>query len=59
MELEEIRKLKAELEGGILELIQQFTIKTDLYIREILLYGQLQVGSDKNLNVRVEVKVVL
>ncbi len=59
MEIEEAKKLKAELEMEILELIQQFTIKTDLYVREINLYGQLQVGSDKKLNVAVEVKTVL
>ena len=63
MEIEEAKKLKAELEIEIFELMQQFTTKTGIYVREINLFGQLQarVGmvEDKRLNIRIEVKTAL
>lgn len=63
MELREIRQSKAELETEIFELIQEFTTKTNIYVREIALYGQLQAQAgmveDKRLNIRVEVKTSL
>ena len=63
MEIEEAKKLKAELETGIFELIQEFTIKTGIYVREIYLFGQIQAQAgmvgDKRLNIRVEVKTSL
>lgn len=59
MEIEEAKKLKAELETGIRELLWQFTAKTGLYFREIILYEEPIIEEQYTQLTHIEVKTAL
>ena len=59
MEIEEIKKIKEETEAQILELLDQFTVKTGLYLKEIVLLEGPRIGQLYSEVVHVEIKTAL
>ena len=59
MNKEEIKKIKEETEAQILELLDQFTVKTGLYPKEIALLEGPRMGQLYSEVVHVEIKTAL
>ena len=59
MEIEEIKRIKEESEAQILELLDQFTVKTGLYLKEIALLEGPRIGQLYSEVVHVEIKTAL
>jgi len=57
--MEEIRKLKAELEAGIRRLLWDFTTKTGLYFKEVGLVQEARMGERYTQVMDVKVKTEL
>lgn len=59
MGIEEIKRIKEETEAQILELLDQFTVKTGLYLKEIALLEGPRIGQLYSEVVHVEIKTAL
>ncbi len=59
MRREELKKIKEGSEAKILEILNQFTVKTGLYLKEISLLEAPRMGQLYSEVVRVEIKTAL
>jgi len=59
MEVEDVRKAKAELEGLILERLQRFERRTDLAVTEVDLIVTNMIGLERSQVITVQLKVEL
>jgi len=57
MDVQEVRKLKLELENKILELVKKYEDKTQTDIEDISLEPMYRIGSNKADTIAVHVKV--
>ena len=59
MEVEDVRKAKAELEGLLLERIQRFERRTDLAVTQVDLILTNMIGLQRSQVAAVQIKVEL